>query len=275
MEAVSIEGLTAGYGHRPVLDDIHLSLLEGTICALLGHNGSGKTTLMRCLNGLLPYMAGKVRVMNQDVSRMERMQLARLVSFVPQNTYTVFSYSCMDMILMGGVSRMKIWVHPGKEEERQARQVCEDMEISHLADCQFNQLSGGQQQLIMLARALYQNTPVMLLDEPSSHLDFCNQHKVMELMRKIVKLRKVTALITLHDPNLALYYCDEVVMMKKGKIIAGGITGKILNDGNLQAAFGENIRIEHTGEGMPVVVPRFLDENRNMKGETGCEMQLL
>jgi iron complex transport system ATP-binding protein len=111
----------------------------------------------------------------------------------------------------------------------------------------------------MVARALYQDAPIMLLDEPNSHLDFCNQHKIMSLVQQIVQQSGVTALITLHDPNLALHYCTEVIMLKQGRIMASGSTKLTLNDANLQATFGDNIKIDTTSSGVQVVVPRYIN----------------
>lgn len=259
---VQVNNLTAGYGESPVLRGLDMKIGKGRVCALLGRNGSGKTTLMRCINAILKPLQGQVLLMHKDVSSLSRMQIAKLISFVPQSSHMVFAFSCLDMILMGGVSRLSMWAAPGLRERTKARQVCEEIGIGAWADAPFNQLSGGQQQLVMLARALYQDTPVMLLDEPNSHLDFANQHKVMGLIRQIVKLRGVTALITLHDPNLALHYCDEVIVLNQGRIIASGLTEVVLHDGTLQAAFGDNIQIAATNTGMPVIIPKH-----GLKGE--------
>ena len=132
------------------------------------------------------------------------------------------------------------------------------MGVAHLAHRCFNQLSGGERQLVMLARALFQNTPIMLLDEPNAHLDFSNQHMMMELMRGVVKKRGATALISLHDPNLTLAYCDHVVMVKDGRIVAHGATGEIMQERILRDVLGENIRTDTTVTGLPVVTPRSL-----------------
>jgi iron complex transport system ATP-binding protein len=235
---------------------------SGRFCALLGPNGSGKTTLMRCINSILKPEQGKVQLMNKDVAALNRPQIAKLVSFVPQSSHTVFAYSCLEMVLMGGVSRLKMWKVPGPQEQQKARQVCDEIGIGAWADGHFNQLSGGQQQMVMLARALYQETPIMLLDEPSSHLDFANQHKVMGLIRKAVKVRGVTALITLHDPNLALHYCDEVIVLKQGRIIANGLSEEILNDNVMQVTFGDNIQVDDTSRGKRVIVPKYGPEGK-------------
>ncbi|MBI9092269.1 MAG: ABC transporter ATP-binding protein [Desulfobacterium sp.] len=257
-----IENLTAGYGKVPILKKINLSLQKGSICALMGENGSGKTTLIRCINATLKPLRGKVWVKKKALASLNRMEIARLISVVPQATHSAFSFTCMEMILMGAVARMKPWSAPGRKEVAKAMVALEEVGGKKLADRLFNRLSGGERQLVMIARALYQDTPIMLLDEPNTHLDYSNQHSVMELIRRLVKRRNVTALITLHDPNLALFYCDRVAMLKQGEILALGKTKDIMNDGMLRQVLGSNIQCGHTENGVLVVTPRHLGANR-------------
>ncbi|MEN6390066.1 MAG: ABC transporter ATP-binding protein [Syntrophomonas sp.] len=256
--SIEINEMHAGYGKKPVLKDIDLTIAEGRICALLGHNGSGKTTLMNCINAILKPTRGRVKVMGKEVSKLDRVHIAQLISVVPQSNYSVFPFPVLDMILMGSAARLKAWSSPGKEERNRAYQAMEEVGISDLANVQYSELSGGQQQMVMLCRALYQDTPLMLLDEPNSHLDFCNQHRMMELMKEVVKERGVTALVTLHDPNLALYYCDEIIMLKDGRVVEHGPSLTVMTDANLRRALGDNISIEDTLVGLQVVLPRNL-----------------
>jgi iron complex transport system ATP-binding protein len=265
---IRIDGLTAGYGPNVVLRKITLQVRKGSICALIGPNGSGKTTLMRCINALLKPMEGRIFVLESDVSLLDRNRIARLISAVPQTSHAPFSFTCLEMILMGGAARVKAWASPGSKEIRIARRICSDMGIIHILSEPFNHLSGGQKQMIMLARALYQDAPVMLLDEPNSHLDFCNQHKMMELIRHVVKKRDATALITLHDPNLALQYCDQVIMLKAGRLITSGPVHETMQDDTLRLALGDNIRLDATIDGLPIVVPRD-GVRQKFKKETG------
>jgi iron complex transport system ATP-binding protein len=255
---VHINNITAGYGKAPILKDISAALPSGQFCALIGPNGSGKTTLMRCINAILTPYQGQILVANQDVSRLSRSQTARLIGFVPQITHSVFAFTVMEMVLMGGASRIKAWSAPTRQDRCKALSICEEIGINHLAAHSFQQLSGGQKQLVMLARALFQETPVLLLDEPTSHLDFCNQHKMMSLVRDVIKRKNATAFITLHDPNLVLNYCDSAVLMKEGCLIAAGQIETTLSDANLQIAFGANIQTDTTSRGMPVIVPKHI-----------------
>ncbi len=261
---VQIDNITAGYTQVPILKDISATLPGGQFCALVGPNGSGKTTLMRCINAILTPLSGRILVADQNVARLSRSQTARLIGFVPQITHTVFAFTVLEMVLMGGAARMNAWSAPTRQDKTKALAICEEIGMLHLAAHSFQQLSGGQKQLVLLARALFQETPVLLLDEPTSHLDFCNQHKMMGLVREVIKRKNATALITLHDPNLVLNYCDSAILMKEGCLVSTGPIGQALSDANLQQAFGDNIQTDITSRGLQVIVPK------NMGSEKQC-----
>lgn len=251
-----VENISVGYGKTPVISNINLGIGPGRICALMGRNGSGKTTLLRCINGILKPLLGRVMIMGKDIQDLSRDKIARMISVVPQVSFSPFSFSCMDMVLMAGVARIKSWSAPTQTERQKAFEVMVETGIDHLASRAFNSISGGERQLVMLARGLFQDTPVMLLDEPNTHLDFANQHKIMALMQTIVKKRSMTALITLHDPNLAHYYCDEVIMLKNGGVIASGETRNTMTDEILSQVLGNNIQCDVTKRGVFVVIPK-------------------
>ena len=233
-----------------MLHDVTLQVDEGCICAVMGRNGSGKTTLLRCVNAILKPARGTVSAFGQDVARLSRVEIARLISLVPQSHSTAFPFSCLEMILMGGAARIQPWSAPSRKDVAEAMEVLREVGIEDLARRPFNQLSGGERQLVMLSRALFQNAPIMLLDEPNAHLDFSNQHRMMEMMRAVVKRRGATALISLHDPNLTLHYCDRPVMLKKGRVVAQGPTGAVMKESILRDVLGENIQTDVTIGGL-------------------------
>ncbi|QDR79873.1 Fe(3+) dicitrate transport ATP-binding protein FecE [Sporomusa termitida] len=259
---VQINNISAGYTKVPILKDISAALPGGQFCALVGPNGSGKTTLMRCINAILTPFSGRILVANQDVARLSRSQTARLIGFVPQITHSVFAFTVLEMVLMGSAARLNAWSAPSRQDRSKAQAICEEIGIRHLAAQPFQQLSGGQKQLVLLARALFQETPVLLLDEPTSHLDFCNQHKMMALVRDIIKRKNATALITLHDPNLVLNYCDAALLMKEGRLISAGPIEQALSDTSLQQAFGDNIQTDTTSRGLQVIVPKNIGREK-------------
>lgn len=264
---LSVDHITAGYGSGPVLSRVSFTVQPGRICALMGRNGSGKTTLLRCINGLLPLKTGYIELMGKNITRLNRPRIARLVSVVPQVSFSPFSFSCLDMVLMSGASRTKAWGSPDSREKERARAILTECGIGHLARRSFNTLSGGERQLVMLARGLFQDTPVMLLDEPNTHLDFSNQHHIMALMTDLVKRRGLTVLITLHDPNLVHYYCDEVILLKNGQVTAAGPTRSTMTDQALAAVLGDNIRTDITRNGLFVVTPKHINVKQKTKEE--------
>lgn len=257
--SLAVENIGAGYNRIPVLKNVSLKVEPGTVCALMGRNGSGKTTILRCINAILKPTHGRVEANGRDVRSLSRIEIARLISLVPQGITAAFSFSCLDMILMASAARIRAWSAPGKREISKALEILDEVGIPALAHRSFNQLSGGERQLVMLARALFQDAPIMLLDEPNSHLDFSNQHRMMRLVRDMVKKRGATALITLHDPNLTLHYCDQAVMIKEGRVVAHGPTEEVMENDILRFVLGENIQLDRTVLGFRVVTPRNSD----------------
>lgn len=254
--SIKVTNLEAGYGSRKVLTDVNFELERGKLCALLGRNGCGKTTLIRCINAIIKPQKGSVYLDGKNTAYLSRPEIAQLVSLVPQSSSLAFDYTCLEVVLMGEVSRLSVWASPGAAAEEEARQVLAGLGISHLTDRPFNQLSGGEKQLVLVARALFQRAPYMLLDEPTSHLDFYNQHQIMSIVQRLVKEANFTVLVTLHDPNLALYYCDEVILIHEGQILDKGNITEVLNADSLSQVYGTNIMIDKTRlEGLPVVIP--------------------
>jgi iron complex transport system ATP-binding protein len=256
---LDIRRLSAGYNKTPVITGIHMTAATGRICAVMGRNGSGKTTLLRCINHVLPPWNGEIRVMGQDITRMARHRIAQIISVVPQLNFSPFSFSCLDMVLMAGAARIRAWAAPSRKEQDRAVFAMAEVGIDHLAYQAFNAISGGERQLVMLARALFQGTPIMLLDEPTAHLDFTNQHRIMALMRHLAAKRHMTVIITLHDPNLTYHYCDDVVLIHQGRVAAAGKTADTLNSEVLSQVLGDNIRLDVTTSGVRVAVPASFD----------------
>jgi iron complex transport system ATP-binding protein len=261
---LDIRDLSAGYDRKPVITGIHMTAAAGRICAVMGRNGSGKTTLLRCINHVLPPVKGEIRIMGQDITRMARHRIAQIISVVPQVNFSPFSFSCLDMVLMAGAARVRAWAAPSRKEQGRAAAAMAEAGIDHLAPQAFNAISGGERQLVMLARALFQQTPIMLLDEPTAHLDFTNQHRIMGLMRKLVKKRQMTVIITLHDPNLTYHYCDDVVLIHQGRVAAAGKTIDTLTGEVLSRVLGDNIRLDVTTGGVRVAVPETFDLTSEM-----------
>lgn len=235
--ALDIRALSFCYGGQKVLEDISLSVKAGEICGLLGPNGCGKSTLFRCCMGFLHPHGGQIRVQGINIAHMKPSALAAHVAYVPQEHRQAFPFTVRDMVLMGRSPRMSGWFRLRKEDERIAEEAMERIGILHLADRPCSQLSGGQRQLVLIARAMTQQTPLILLDEPTSALDFSNQLAVWNVLREVAA-QGVAVLVCCHDPNHILWFCDKAAVMHEGHVCAEGPSTHVVTEEVLQRIYG-------------------------------------
>jgi iron complex transport system ATP-binding protein len=213
--AIEVEGLSFSYEERPILEDVSFQVREGEFTVLLGRNGSGKSTLLRILAGMLHLKQGKVAVMGRDLRRLSAGERAHIIGFLPQHHRPVFPFAVEDVVLTGRASYVTL--APKKEDEEKASRAIERVGMAHLKGRPFTELSGGEQQMVMIARVLAQEPEIIMLDEPTSHLDFINQAKLLGLVRELVD-GEMTVLAVLHDPNSAFLYGDHFIFLKDGHI---------------------------------------------------------
>jgi iron complex transport system ATP-binding protein len=252
---VSVAGLGFGYRKKPVLSDITFQVERGSLCGLLGPNASGKTTLLKCLNGILTPREGDVRAAGRMVGGLSRQEIARLMAVVPQQMNLVFSFTALQMVVMGRAARLGPLKLPSAKDREEARAALEDLGVGSLSDRPFNELSGGERQLVLLARALFQDTSILLLDEPTSHLDFRNQYRIMDVVSDITEKKGLATIVTLHDPNLAGRYCSHLVMLKEGRLHREGSRQKVFERRTLEEVYGMEVVVEQTSRGPAVVMP--------------------
>ena len=215
---LSLQNISAGYPRREVVRRVSFTVEEGDFCALLGLNGCGKTTLLKSVCGLLPIKEGSCTVAGQDCTRMHEKQRACLMSYIPQRGSLILGKTVTEVVLMGFNPHLRLLDSPGAAERQITLHTLERLGLLEFAERDYGSLSEGQKQLVILARALVQNTPVMLMDEPDSALDFVNRNMVLGKIREILHEEKRAGLITLHDPNFALAYCDRLLLMRDGTI---------------------------------------------------------
>jgi len=232
-----------------VLEDLNLKVEAGEITTILGPNGAGKTTLFRCILGLWSPQKGSIVCGTFDLSRMTPSGRARLCAFVPQDHVPPFAYPIKEVVLMGRTPYVPIFSTPSRVDRRCAEEAMEKMGIGHLGNRAYTNLSGGERQLVLLARALAQETPVLLLDEPTAHLDYRNQVEILRRVRQIVRDRRLTVLMTMHDPNLTLQFSDSVALMKAGRMVVKGPPREVMTSENLSFLYELPLKIwEINGE---------------------------
>lgn len=244
---IEAKDLTYGYAAKPVLRHLNFCIEEGGFYAVMGANGSGKTTLLRLVSGMLVPQKGSVLVDGTDVLHYKARQLAQKMSFVRQHPQTDFEFSAFEAVLMG---RNPYQRHLQNESESDWKIVEESMRQTgtwHLRFATPGQMSGGELQRVMLARALAQQTPIMLLDEPISNLDISHQFDILDLLRTINLQQHKTVMIVLHDLNMALQYCPKLLLLHEGQILFQGTTQEGLTPQNIATVFGVQAAIAPEG----------------------------
>lgn len=216
---LSLQNICAGYGGRPVVRDVCLDIRAGELCALLGLNGSGKSTLLKALCGLVPVTGGHVLVDGVDCTRLSERARARRLSYIPQRHSALPGVTVLDVVLMGRNPHLGLLQGVGKSDRQAALALLDALGLSACAADDFACLSEGRKQKVILARALLQDARVMLLDEPDSAMDFPNRHDALAMIRQLVRDTQKAGLITMHDPNFALAYCDRIFLLHEGRTV--------------------------------------------------------
>jgi len=228
---------------QDIIHDISFSAGEGEITTVLGPNGSGKTTLFRCLVGLWRPQHGRVRFGERELMLLSAHDRARLIAVVPQDHEPPFPYTVSDIVIMGRASHVAMFSGPTDRDVAAAHHAIASVGIEHLSGRPYTKISGGERQLVLIARALAQQAPVLILDEPTSHLDFRNQVLVLETVRSIVLERGLTALMTLHDPNMALLFSDQALVLGAGRIMAKGKPKEVITAETLRMVYGIEVSV--------------------------------
>ena len=251
MVKITINDLSFSYGGEKVLDDLNIIVGNSEIVALVGPNGSGKTTLLKCIDGILR-PRGSIFLGEVNALKMSRQDIARYLGYVPQSDTSSHSTTVFDTVLMGRRPRMG-WRVSGEDLERVA-EVLELLKIGDFAMKDFDELSGGQKQKVLIARALCQEPEVLLLDEPTSNLDLKHQLDVMEMIRDLVRTTEVSVVMAIHDLNLASRYADNLVMLKGGRIYAAGDPATLLTPENIKSVYSIEAAVIDDFE-RPYIVP--------------------
>ncbi len=231
-----------GYGRRRIGSHVALELNAGEVLCLLGPNGSGKTTLFKTLLGLLPPQEGAVLIDGCDTRLLTRDAIARQVSYVPQAHSAFFPYTVREVVLMGRTAHLGLFAAPSACDHAAAFAAIQRMGIAHLADAIYTQISGGERQLALIARALAQDARIVIMDEPTANLDFGNQVRVLERIRALAN-EGISVLLSTHDPDHAFLCADRVAMLYRGELVACGDPAEVMTAEKLQQLYGVTVAV--------------------------------
>lgn len=260
---LKVRDVEFGYTSVPILKDVCIELAESEVLGVVGPNGAGKSTLIRCIDRILKPQRGSILLDGRDINEMRLMELAKRMGYVPQSTSQIFPATVFDTVLMG--RRPHLGWRSSEKDEGKVLDVLQMLNIENLAMRDINELSGGQQQKVFIARALVQEPDVLLLDEPTSNLDIRHQLEVMEIITSIVREKKISAIMAIHDLNLASRYADRIVMLNGGTIIDAGNPSSVLTPENIKQVYGVEAVVRNESE-RPFIVPI-----RPVKSNGGCD----
>jgi iron complex transport system ATP-binding protein len=255
MAELELLSASLGYADHPVLRQVSLRVEPGEVLAVVGPNGVGKSTLIKAASGALPPLSGEVRINGQDLRSLRPAARARLVSVVPQATDLPGSFLALDVVLMGRTPYLRWLENEGALDQEAAQLAMQRTELAELAERPVGELSGGEQQRVLIARALAQQAPVMLLDEPTAHLDLRHQDQVLRLVRELARERSLAVLLALHDLNLVARFADRVALLSNGGVRALGKPEEVLTPDGLAEVYGMRIHVmPHPVFGTPLVL---------------------
>jgi len=240
---IRINNVSTGYYNQKVIDGLSLTFRRGEFCSILGPNGAGKTTLLKAIIGYLPLITGQIEIEKRDLSDWSRKELARKISIIPQEISYQFDYTVTELVLMGRYPYLNYWQTYRSLDRQEVETVLEELHLQPLRDKPYSQLSGGEKQRVNIARALVQNTAIILLDEALVHLDINHQLDIITLLADInLKHNKLIILIS-HNINLSADYCDRIIILKDGKLFTEGRAEEVLTAANLRAVYGTDLQV--------------------------------
>jgi iron complex transport system ATP-binding protein len=253
---LDIHSLSISYGPRIALDRVSLSVQEGEIVVVIGPNGAGKSTLLRAVSGVLPLQSGQVRIAGQELSHLSTAERARCLAVVPQARSLPAAFTVYEAVLLGRTPYLGWMGHASTHDHAAVMRALQRTQALPLAERRVGELSGGEQQRVLLARALAQETPVLLLDEPTTHLDLQHQSGLLNLVRGLANDEKLAVLMVLHDLNLAGLYADRLGLLVDGRLQALGAPEAVLNAPDLSRVYQVPVHvIPHPDYGCPLVLP--------------------
>lgn len=245
---LEIRNLKFAYGDHKVLKDISFEAREGEMLCILGPNGAGKSTMFRCILGLLRGYEGEILIDGTEVSDLPARERASSMAYIPQTSKQAFSYTALDMVLMGASSALSAWRAPGARERKQALAALERLGILELAGRLYTNLSGGEQQLVLIARAIAQGAKTLIMDEPTSSLDYGNQMRVQQQLKSLADEGYLIVQST-HNPEQTYMFADRIIAIKDGTIISAGRPEDIMDEELVRELYGIEVSVVESVQG--------------------------
>ncbi|MBQ3750830.1 MAG: ABC transporter ATP-binding protein [Bacteroidales bacterium] len=254
MNRIEIDHITFGYDESPLFQNLSAEIADGEFCALMGPNGSGKTTLLKCICGLLSFSSGDIRVNGKSIRDYETVELAKLVSYVPQRQDNVFDITVYDLVMMGLYPYQKKWQLPTMEDDAVVCEMLKRCNLTHLRSRLLRELSGGELQRSLIARAMAQQTPIMLLDEPLSNLDVSHRYEIMDILAGLNR-QGVMVVIIMHDFPIAIEYATHALLVKDGVVLQHDVRDAVLTPENIRNCF-------NLGDGFEILANGHISKRR-------------
>lgn len=237
MDSINIQNLHFGYDNRVIFNDLSVSFPQGGFCSILGPNGSGKTTLLKCVAGLLKPDSGTIQLNGKPMSEYKMTEMARTLAYVPQYQDIVFDISVFDYVMLGRNPYQTPWEMQRPEDKEVVEDMLQRCKVWKYRDNLLQALSGGERQRVMIARAMAQQTDIMLLDEPLSNIDVTHKFEIMDILQQLNEEQGVSILIILHDLPIAKSYSKQILLLKEGNVLQYGDRNAVLTEGNIRNCF--------------------------------------
>jgi len=264
MVKLEMQGITLTYGDKKVVEEVTFQVLPGEIVGIVGPNGSGKSTIIKALSRVIAPHSGRVFINDRDISRIPRKELSVLVGVVPQTPILPSAFTAFDIVLMGRNPHLGLFQYEGPKDIEITWQAMKQTSTQPLAERRISELSGGEIQCVVIARALAQETEAILLDEPTANLDISRQIEILDLIKGLCQKNKLAVVVALHDLNLAVHYCDRLLLINQGRIHAEGTPAEVITAQNLEEVYGPgNYVLTHPLSGLPVVLPKVGDSKNS------------
>jgi len=257
--SINVKNLSHSFGENLVLENISFQVPQRDFFIIIGPNGSGKTTLMKIISGILKPQNGRLEILNRSIDLYHRKSLAQTIAFVPQMLSADFPFTVFEMVLMGRSPYLGMLGLEQENDLKIANQAIAFTGLENLAHRKLDQLSGGEQQRVFIARAICQKPDIILLDEPTASLDLAYQVRIMDLMEQLKKEKGITVVMVSHDVNLAAMYADHLILLHKGQVVCQGLPDEVITYQTLEAAYGCTLLVDESPLGKSprvTLVPR-------------------